>query len=368
MKNTGTRWLSALLIGASALLVLIALMLSVTNPATLTGTSAATSVPQQATGPLIAAPGTQTNPAPVYRHSVIPGGVRQSSELTSALARDQYARAHFASFNASKAYVVHTKAPRLAHVSYRMGEKIYWTKKKVRLPAGEALLTDGKSFVRARCGNRISDTAQSNVSDKEPAPEVLDMVIPPAAAGPMGTKQSTSTGLRRTGPVNGALNSPENIAQATAAPRSGAPTTGAPNPGVLPPFAGAPMPGTFPPPTVEPKPGTFPPPTVEPKPGVVPPPPEAPKPGTVPPPTGAPGPGPFPPPTEGPIIGPFPPPVTVLPPPLTPPMPPVTVPENPTEIPEPATFALVTLALISLMFMQQRRRPNGKTNVSKPAK
>ena len=377
MKNTGTRW-SALLIGAFALVFIIVMMVSTTKSDSQHATSAAVTKPQQSPTLLIVAPAAQPNLAPVYRHSVIPGGVRHSSELASALAQDQYARAHFVSFNAAKAYLVHAKAPRMVHVSYRMGENIYWTKKKVRIPAGEALLTDGQSLVRARCGNRISDTAQPIVSDQEPAPEVLDMVIAPNAALE-GARQSTSSAGRRNGPLGGASNGPETFASASGAPRPGSPSTGAPSAGGLPPLAGAPMPGTFFPPAVEPKPGPFPAPTVEPKPGVVPPPIDAPKPGPVPPPGNTPDPVIFPPPTDGP----FPPPVTVLPPALTPPvtdlpppltppvtdlpppppvtdLPPPTVPENPTPIPEPATFALVVLALISMILMQQRRRPQGK--------
>ena len=371
MKNKATRWLSALLIGASALLVLIIMMVSGLKRDPAKGSPTPISV-QKAPASLIAAPSSQANAAPVYRHSVIPGGVRQASALTSALAHDQYARAHFSNFNAARAYIVHAKAPRMVHVSYRMGEKIYWTKKKVRLPAGEALLTDGKSFVRARCGNRISDAAQANVSDKEPAPEALDTVIAPPGPELDGARQSSSTVGRRNGPMSGPLNNEGIVAPATATPRAGSPGTGAPGGGGLPPLSGTPMPGAVVPPAVEPKPGV-PPSTVEPKPGPVPPPIEAPTPvavpppvetpipGTVPPPTESPPPGTFPPPTEGPTPGAFPPPVTGLPPPFTPPLPPITVPEKPpTEVPEPATFALVVLALIGLISVQQRRRPKGK--------
>lgn len=125
-------------------------------------------------------------PKRVYGHSVIPGGVRGAKELTSALERDKIVKAHYANFDAAKAYIVHVKSAKSVYVSYRMGDEIYWTKKKVRLAKGEELLTDGKSLVRARCGNRIADTSQSMVSSMEPAPEVLDTVLAPpqAAAGP----------------------------------------------------------------------------------------------------------------------------------------------------------------------------------------
>ncbi len=118
-------------------------------------------------------------PALFYRHSVIPGGVRHALELRSVLARDRFAKVHFAQFDAANAYVVHVKSPRLVHVSYRIGDEIYWTKKKLRLKTGEALLTDGKTFVRTRCGNRIADVPQPKVSVREPPPEQFDMVIPP---------------------------------------------------------------------------------------------------------------------------------------------------------------------------------------------
>lgn len=120
--------------------------------------------------------------APVYRHSVIPGGVRKSSHLASALAHDRFASVHYADFDVASAYIVHVKAPRAVHVSYRLGDEIFWTKKKVLLSSGETLLTDGKSFVRTRCGNRIADTPQPKVSDKEPPPEELDTLIEPPRA------------------------------------------------------------------------------------------------------------------------------------------------------------------------------------------
>ena len=176
-----------------------------------------------------------SRPTPVYRHSVIPGGVHQSEELTSALSRDQYASVHYANFDAKNAYIVHVKAPRMVHVSYRMGKNIYWTKKKVRIAPGETLLTDGKSFVRTRCGNRISETPQAMVSDKEPAPEVLDTIIPPAGEGLERTGKSSNDAGPLAGPVNG-LNSPDNFGPPTGGPGSGGfppPSTPFPPPPVV---------------------------------------------------------------------------------------------------------------------------------------
>ena len=143
-----------------------------------TGTS--TKAPLSVSAPAFAhqhARADPTSPVRVYGHSVIPGGVRGSSELTSALARDKIARAHYKDFDAANARVVHVKSARLVHVSYKMDNNIYWTKKKVLLAKGETLLTDGKSFVRARCGNRIAALPQLMVSNKEPAPEILDTAL-----------------------------------------------------------------------------------------------------------------------------------------------------------------------------------------------
>ena len=134
-------------------------------------------------------------PSRVYGNSVIPGGVRGSLELTSALGRDKIVKAHYANFDAANAYVVHVESARLVYVSYRMGNAIYWTKNKVRLAKGEALLTDGKSFIRARCGNRIADMFQSRVSSMEPAPHVLDTALDlPQEALSLASNAPGSTG------------------------------------------------------------------------------------------------------------------------------------------------------------------------------
>ena len=222
MKNRGVRWLSAFPIGAFALAVfiLIIALLWTDDTWSRTGAQAFGAAPQLEQALLLSKAQTLAHPdAPlaVYRHSVIPGGVRQSSELTSALARDQFASVHYAKFDAANAYLVHVKAPRLVHVSYRMGDKIFWTKKKVRLPAGEALLTDGKTLVRARCGNRIADTPQATVSDKEPPPGELDMLVVPPRAPLNRTTESTNERGAPTALFSGGFNSVEHFAAPTSA-------------------------------------------------------------------------------------------------------------------------------------------------------
>lgn len=120
----------------------------------------------------------QARPAKmVYRNSVLPGGVGSAAELTSALAHDPVAAAHYAGFQVAAARAVRVERPTMAHVSYRIGDKIYWTRKPVRLALGETLLSDGEHLVRARCGNRISEQAQAPVLVNEPAPEVLEMAF-----------------------------------------------------------------------------------------------------------------------------------------------------------------------------------------------
>ncbi len=45
---------------------------------------------------------------------------------------------------------------KLVYVSYRIGNKVFWTKHKLALRKGEAMLSDGTNMARTRCGNRIS--------------------------------------------------------------------------------------------------------------------------------------------------------------------------------------------------------------------
>jgi PEP-CTERM motif-containing protein len=59
-------------------------------------------------------------------------------------------------------------------VSYRVGNRIYWTKNKTLVPRGEMLITDGTHFARTRCGNRISERPMGPVSPAEPTAKTLD--------------------------------------------------------------------------------------------------------------------------------------------------------------------------------------------------
>ena len=156
----------------------------------------------------------------VYRHSVIPGGVRGAAELASKLARDPVASVHYANFDVAKARLVHVEKPRSVHVSYRIGDNIYWTKHKVRLAAGEDLLTDGTQLVRTRCANRIADTPQGMVADNEPAPEMLDTLLVSAGGllDPMQNVASTHAPAAASAPAATRLASTLHSVTASAAP------------------------------------------------------------------------------------------------------------------------------------------------------
>lgn len=111
----------------------------------------------------------------VYPYSVVPGGVSGKGELIQVMKRDKAVAEHYANFAVEQAREVKVEKPRAVYVSYRKGDQIYWTAKKVMLAEGETLLTDGSNEMRARCANRISDTPQFPVEDKGgPTEEELD--------------------------------------------------------------------------------------------------------------------------------------------------------------------------------------------------
>src|SRR5229473_1868659 len=101
---------------------------------------------------------------PIYPYSVIPGGVQDPYELERASVRDRVVSQHFTGFDYQRARVVRLEEAKLVYLSYRMNNRVFWTKKKVRLARGEKLISDGKIVARTRCGNQVSEKAQKAIS------------------------------------------------------------------------------------------------------------------------------------------------------------------------------------------------------------
>jgi hypothetical protein len=122
----------------------------------------------------------------VYRYSVVPGGAADRAELARILRSDKVVAAHYAGFDVDHARAITVSAPRAVYVSYRKGDTIYWTARKVMLQAGETLLTDGRNEMRARCANRISDAPRLPVEAHAPSPEWLDALVDEQPDGTAG--------------------------------------------------------------------------------------------------------------------------------------------------------------------------------------
>lgn len=119
----------------------------------------------------------------LYPYSVVPGGVHSTRELIEALT-DPVVAAHYANVRVAEARVVTVDAPRRVYVSYRIGDRVYWTKHTVALHAGEKILTDGTSEIRARCGNCIAATPQEPTSPEEPPVSEFDRAVTDAPEAP----------------------------------------------------------------------------------------------------------------------------------------------------------------------------------------
>lgn len=139
-----------------------------------------------------------TSVRPVYPYSVLRGGAYDAGELEARRAADKVAARHYETFSRTHVITVKASSDRRVYMSYRKGSQIYWTKKTVQLHVGEALLSDGVHYIRARCGNRISEAPQEpteKFAAAAPSELLLDMPesweIPPRTA-PLDSVKSAS--------------------------------------------------------------------------------------------------------------------------------------------------------------------------------
>jgi hypothetical protein len=96
----------------------------------------------------------------VYPYSVIPGGVADAKELKWVAEHDPVVASHYAGFDYDHARVVRLTLAQTVYLSYRIGNRIYWTSHRVTLHKGEKLITDGKITARVRCANQVIQVPQ----------------------------------------------------------------------------------------------------------------------------------------------------------------------------------------------------------------
>ena len=101
---------------------------------------------------------------PNYPYSIVSGGVYSPAELLSAIAHNPALRQHYAALNLKKMHLVRVTEDRYAYVSFRQNGRFFWTRKRLLIPRGEILLTDGEHYVRTRCGNLLSERGQRSTT------------------------------------------------------------------------------------------------------------------------------------------------------------------------------------------------------------
>jgi hypothetical protein len=104
--------------------------------------------------------------------------------LQKAAAHDPVVAQHYSDFHIVKARVIRLEQPMEMYVSYRRNNKVFWTKNRMLIPAGETLISDGQNLARVRCANRLSKIAALPVAEIEPTREELSSpnFVPPLLA------------------------------------------------------------------------------------------------------------------------------------------------------------------------------------------
>jgi hypothetical protein len=124
----------------------------------------------------------------IYPYSVVPGGFEDAKELKWVAEHDPVVAAHYAGFDYARAQVVRLTLARTVYVSYRIGNHIYWTSRRLTLQKGEKLITDGRMTARTRCGNRVAEAPQQEAAPAVEPP--LQKFDEPVRAGD-GTAMQT---------------------------------------------------------------------------------------------------------------------------------------------------------------------------------
>jgi hypothetical protein len=112
----------------------------------------------------------------VFPYSLVPGGAQNLDEARRAM-NDPAVKANYAGVDFTKLRQVKLTRSLPGYMSYRSGEKIYWTSKMLTLRAGETVFTDGVYLVRGRCLNGYSPRATLPVWANEPSEQVLDTPV-----------------------------------------------------------------------------------------------------------------------------------------------------------------------------------------------
>jgi hypothetical protein len=165
-----------------------------------------------------------------------------AGELQAAMKKDQSVQRHYSGFDASHLRFVTLGADCYRHVSFRLGDQIYWTRTKLRIPKGEVLFTDGSNYARTRCGNRLAEAVNPQLTSiLEPPPEVLSAPPFRLSDAPQALRTGAALGQERgdgsgdlplaTGPISFPNTIPNVI---TGASPSSASAGAAPGGGVIP--------------------------------------------------------------------------------------------------------------------------------------
>lgn len=138
-------------------------------------------------------PARQSPVRPIYRYSIVQGGVRSADEVAQAMRRDPVVADHYAEVRTADLREERVEEPTLVHASYRIGDKVFWTKRLLRLQPGEKILTDGTTTIRERCGNLLTTEplgpSDAALIDEPLAPE-FDVAVAPWAPGAGYTLES----------------------------------------------------------------------------------------------------------------------------------------------------------------------------------
>jgi PEP-CTERM motif len=219
---------------------------------------------------VIPAPDTRAGRA-IYPYSLIPGGVRNSYELSESISHDAVLAEHYRDIRPAAMFPLRLTSDTDGYLSYRVGNQIYWTRHLVRIKKGELVLTDGYRMIRSRCGNQIIPAyfrpkgIPATLDPLEPPPAVFEAGFPPIMTLPPNQALLAEKNSPPLPVVPGAAGTPPIFWPPVVPPVawccSGSTQTGTPPP--LPPTGGGggetPVPPAVPPvpPTHVPEPGTL---------------------------------------------------------------------------------------------------------------